>query len=86
MDKKYNHTSTLIIVPTRELALQIDQQVQGLAYFTGATSICIYGGGKKGDLVRDKKALDQGVDIIIATPGKLISHLIMKSINLLHCI
>jgi superfamily II DNA/RNA helicase len=81
MDKQYTHTSTLIIVPTRELALQIDQQVQGLAYFTGATSICIYGGGKKGDLARDKKALDQGVDIIIATPGKLISHLIMKSIN-----
>lgn len=79
--KGYKHTSTLIIVPTRELALQIDMQVQGLAYFTGATSICLYGGGKKGDLVRDKKALNQGVDIIIATPGKLISHLIMNTIN-----
>jgi superfamily II DNA/RNA helicase len=79
--KGYTKTSTLIIVPTRELALQIDMQVQGLAYFTGATSICLYGGGKKGDLVRDKKALSQGVDIIIATPGKLISHLIMNTIN-----
>ncbi len=81
LEKGYTNTSTLIIVPTRELALQIDMQVQGLAYFTGATSICLYGGGKKGDLVRDKKALSQGVDIIIATPGKLISHLIMNTIN-----
>jgi len=79
--KKYKHTSTLIIVPTRELALQIDQQIQGLAYFTGATSICLYGGGKAGDWQVQKKAMDQGVDIIIATPGKLITHLIMKSVN-----
>ena len=79
--KGYKNTSTLIIVPTRELALQIDQQVQGLAYFTGATSITLYGGGKAGDFNLQKKAMDQGVDIIIATPGKLISHLIMKNIS-----
>ncbi len=79
--KGYKNTSTLIIVPTRELALQIDQQVQGLAYFTGATSITLYGGGKAGDFNAQKRAMAQGVDIIIATPGKLISHLIMKSIN-----
>lgn len=79
--KEYKNTSTLIIVPTRELALQIDQQVQGLAYFTGATSITLYGGGKAGDFNAQKKAMAQGVDIIIATPGKLISHLIMKSIS-----
>ena len=81
LEKDYKNTSTLIIVPTRELALQIDQQIQGLAYFTGATSICLYGGGKAGDWKEQKKAMDKGVDIIIATPGKLISHLIMKSIN-----
>ena len=81
LEKDYKNTSTLIIVPTRELALQIDQQIQGLAYFTGATSICLYGGGKAGDWKEQKKAMDQGVDIIIATHGKLISHLIMKSIN-----
>lgn len=74
-------TSTLVIVPTRELALQIDQQIQGLAYFTGATSICLYGGGKAGDWKEQKKAMDSNVDIIIATPGKLISHLIMKNVN-----
>ncbi len=81
LEAQYKSTNTLIIVPTRELALQIDQQIQGLAYFTGATSICLYGGGKAGDWKEQKKAMDQGVDIIIATPGKLISHLIMKSIN-----
>ncbi|HMT36583.1 MAG TPA: DEAD/DEAH box helicase, partial [Chitinophagaceae bacterium] len=40
-----HHTDTLIIVPTRELALQIDHAVQGFAYFTGASSLAIYGGG-----------------------------------------
>lgn len=79
--KGYKNTSTLIIVPTRELALQIDQQVQGLGYFTGATSITLYGGGKAGDFNEQKRAMANGVDIIIATPGKLISHLIMKNIN-----
>jgi superfamily II DNA/RNA helicase len=71
-------TTTLIIVPTRELALQIDTQIQGLAYFTGATSICLYGGGKSGDLREHKQAFEQGVDIVIATPGKLLSYLITK--------
>ncbi len=81
VEKQYKHTSTLIVVPTRELAQQIDQQVQGLSYFTGATSICLYGGGKAGDWNTQKKAMDRGVDIIIATPGKLITHLIMKNVN-----
>ncbi len=76
-----HQTSTLIIVPTRELALQIDQQIQGLAYFVGITSICLYGGGQAGDWKEQKKAMDMGVDIIIATPGKLISHLINKNVN-----
>jgi ATP-dependent RNA helicase RhlE len=71
-------TTTLIIVPTRELALQIDTQIQGLAYFTGATSICLYGGGKSGDLREHKQAFENGTDIVIATPGKLLSYLITK--------
>ncbi len=68
-------TSTLIIVPTRELALQIDQQVQGIGYTMGINSIAIYGGGDGDDWGQQKKALTQGADIVIATPGKLISHL-----------
>ncbi|MCY1720397.1 DEAD/DEAH box helicase [Prolixibacteraceae bacterium Z1-6] len=68
-------TSTLIVVPTRELAIQIDQQVQGIGYTMGIESIALYGGGDGDEWGQQKKALTQGADIIVATPGKLISHL-----------
>ncbi|WP_233207728.1 MULTISPECIES: DEAD/DEAH box helicase [unclassified Siphonobacter] len=67
--------STLILVPTRELAQQIDEQVQGLGYYVDATSIAIYGGNKGPEWEQQKKALTQGADVIIATPGRLIAHL-----------
>jgi superfamily II DNA/RNA helicase len=73
---------TLIIVPTRELALQIDQQLQGFSYFVPITSIAIYGGGAGDDFMQQKKALTEGADIIIATPGKLISHLNMGYVKM----
>lgn len=65
----------LIIVPTRELAVQIDQAVQGLSYFTGLSSIAIYGGGDAREFTQEKKALTEGVDIVIATPGRMLSHI-----------
>lgn len=65
----------LVIVPTRELALQIDQQLEGFSYFTGINSIAIYGGGDGQDWEQQKRALKGGAHIIVATPGKLISHL-----------
>jgi len=68
-------TNTLILVPTRELAIQIDQHIQGLAYTLGISSIAIYGGGDGSDWGQQKTALTRGADIIVATPGKLISHL-----------
>ena len=74
---KYTGTSTLIIVPTRELAVQIDQQIQGIAYTLGIHSIAVYGGGDGVDFEQEKTALTSGADIIVATPGKLISHLNM---------
>ncbi len=77
IDNKHQGTSTLIIVPTRELALQIDQQIQGFSYFTPFESIAIYGGGNGLSWDQQKKALSQGTEIIVATPGKLISHLNM---------
>ena len=70
-------TKVLVIVPTRELALQIDQQIQGFSYFTNAQSIAIYGGGTGSEWEQQKRALTRGSEIVVATPGKLISHLNM---------
>jgi ATP-dependent RNA helicase RhlE len=69
------HTHTLILVPTRELAIQIDQQIQGLAYTLNITSIAVYGGGDGSGWDQEKAALSRGADIIVSTPGRLISHL-----------
>lgn len=71
----------LIISPTRELAIQIEQQVQALAYFSGVSSFAVYGGGDADDWLAQKKALKQGADIIVATPGKFISHLKALKLN-----
>lgn len=70
-------THTLVLVPTRELAIQIDQQIQGFAYFTGASSLAVYGGGEAWEYDQEKTALTKGAPIIVATPGRLISHLNM---------
>lgn len=75
VDLPGGETTTLIIVPTRELAMQIDQQVQGIGYTMGIHSIAIYGGGDGDTWGQQKMALTQGADIVVATPGKLISHL-----------
>mgnify|MGYP002399508190 FL=1 len=69
------HTHTLVLVPTRELALQIDQQIQGLAYTLNVTSLAVYGGGEGSAWDQERSALTRGADIIVATPGRLISHL-----------
>src|SRR5690606_23087315 len=72
----------LVIVPTRELAIQIDQQIQGFSYFTNISSVAVYGGGDGDDWDEQKKALTGGVDIVVATPGKFIAHLNMGYMNL----
>jgi superfamily II DNA/RNA helicase len=69
--------NTLVIVPTRELAIQIEQQIQGLSYFMDIGSIAIYGGGDVNAFIAQKEALRKGAEIIIATPGKLLSHMQM---------
>jgi len=79
--KETKGCNTLIIAPTRELALQIEKEIQGFAYFTNASSIAIYGGGDGLGWEAQKKALTSGTDIIIATPGKLISHLNMGYVD-----
>jgi len=65
--------NTLIIAPTRELVQQIDQQIEGFSYFTNASSIAIYGGGDGAAWEQQKKAIRAGVDILVATPGRLIA-------------
>lgn len=75
--EKHPGTHTLVIVPTRELAIQIDQQIQGFSYFTHVDSIAVYGGGGGMDFDQEKRALTSGAPIIVATPGKLIQHLNM---------
>jgi superfamily II DNA/RNA helicase len=74
-------TSTLVIVPTRELAIQIDQQIQGFSYFVPVSSMAIYGGGDGDDWDLQKNALSSGTNIIVATPGKLLSHLKMGYVD-----
>ncbi len=85
MDKIQKHKiegfSTLILVPTRELALQIDQQMQGFAYFLSISSLSVYGGGDSSVWEQQKTGLMTGADIIIATPGRLISHLNLGYVN-----
>lgn len=70
-------THTLVLVPTRELAIQVDQQIQGFTYFTGTSSLAVYGGGEAWEYGQEKTALSKGAAIIVATPGRLISHLNM---------
>jgi len=78
------HLNTLIIAPTRELVLQIDQQIDGMGYFCSVGSIAIYGGNDGMTWEKQKHALREGVDIICATPGRLIALLQNGDINFEH--
>lgn len=77
-----NHIHTLIIVPTRELGLQIAQQLEGFAYFVPVSSIAVYGGGDGREFEIQKRALREGTEIVVATPGKLLSHLNMGYVDM----
>lgn len=75
LNNQISYTHTLVLVPTRELAIQIDQQIQGLAYTLNITSLAVYGGGDGSGWDQEKAALSKGAEFIVATPGRLISHL-----------
>ena len=70
-----DHINALIIVPTRELAIQIAENLEGLSYFTPISSLAVYGGGDGASFVQEKQALSRGADIVICTPGRMIGHL-----------
>ena len=72
----------LVIVPTRELAVQIAQHMEGISYFTPVSSIAVYGGGDGSSFDREKRALEGGVDMVVCTPGRMIAHLSMGYVDL----
>ncbi len=76
--------NTLVLAPTRELAIQIDQQIEGFSYFTTISSITVYGGSDGAAFEKQKNALKRGTDIVIATPGKLLTHLSLGYVKLDH--
>ncbi|HTM03471.1 MAG TPA: DEAD/DEAH box helicase [Vicinamibacterales bacterium] len=71
-------TRTLVLAPTRELVVQIEDQVQGLTYHTSVTSVAVYGGVP---MTAQEQALKAGVDIVVATPGRLMDHMRHESID-----
>ncbi len=79
--KSGDKIKALVVCPTRELALQIERQIQAFSYFVDLASIAVYGGGDGHDFETQKRALSKGTEIIVATPGKLISHLNMGYVD-----
>ncbi len=74
----------VIMSPTRELAQQIDQQMEGFSYFMPVSSVPVYGGNDGSLFEQQKKGLTLGADVVIATPGRLISHLNLGYVDLSH--
>ena len=70
----------LILAPTRELAVQIADDVEGFSYHTDITSVAVYGGVEMGP---QERALEAGVDIVVATPGRLMDHMRHDAVDLL---
>ena len=77
-----NVVKALIIVPTRELAQQIDQQFQGFSYYLPVSTTVVYGGGDGKGWDIQKRGMLMGSDVVIATPGRMISHLQNSGVDL----
>lgn len=76
----------VIMSPTRELAQQIDQAMQGFSYYmSDVNSVAVYGGNDGNRYYQEAKGMKLGADVIIATPGRLISHITMGNIDLSRC-
>ena len=72
----------IVMSPTRELAQQIDQQMEGFSYFMPVSSVAVYGGNDGVLFEQQKKGLSLGADVVIATPGRLIAHLSLGYVDL----
>lgn len=73
--------TAIIMAPTRELAQQIDQQLDGFSYFVSASSVAVYGGNDASAWEQQKRAMQLGADFVIATPGRLISHISLDNVD-----
>jgi len=78
-DESTAKSRVLVLAPTRELAVQIEDEIHGLSYHTTVTSAAVYGGVEMG---AQERALRAGVDIIVATPGRLIDHMRQQNADL----
>ncbi|MCM1051043.1 MAG: DEAD/DEAH box helicase [Paenibacillus sp.] len=74
--------SCIVMSPTRELAQQIDRQLEGFSYYLPISSVAIYGGTDGKEFARQQNGLKRGADVVIATPGRLIAHLQLGGIDL----
>jgi ATP-dependent RNA helicase RhlE len=81
LEKEAHDTQALVIVPTRELAIQIAQWMDGLSYFTNISAMAVYGGGDGISFEQEKTAFTKGANIIVATPGRLLSHINLGYVN-----
>lgn len=77
-----NAINCIIMSPTRELAQQIDQAMEGFSYHVSVSSVAVYGGNDGIRYEQEKRGLAMGADVIIATPGRLISHLSLGNVDL----
>lgn len=77
-----NAVSCIVMAPTRELAQQIDRQMEGFSYYVPVSSVAIYGGTDGKEFARQQNGLKRGADVVIATPGRLIAHLQLGGIDL----
>ncbi len=77
-----NAVNAVIMAPTRELAQQIDQQIEGFSYFVSVSAVAIYGGTDGAVWEQQRRGLEMGADIVIATPGRLLSYIKLGAVDL----
>ena len=76
--------NAIVMAPTRELAQQIDQQIEGFSYYLPISAVAVYGGTDGIVYAQQERGLLMGADIVIATPGRLIAHLNLSGVDLSH--
>lgn len=82
MPEAKDYVNCIVMAPTRELAQQIDRQMEGFAYYVPVNSVAIYGGTDGAGFAQQQRGLKMGADVVIATPGRLLAHLQMGYVNL----